>query len=82
MGRRSTVQQVGRVREASYLPGWPRPANSFSSDGVERLLSIAFRFLPMFEWRRTRFFQVLRVFEAIAGRFLAGPPPEVKHGSR
>jgi hypothetical protein len=42
------------------------------------LLSIALRFLPMLTCLRTRRFQVLRVFEAIAGRFLPGPAPEVK----
>ena len=54
---------------AGYLPGSPRSAKSFASEGVERLLSMALRFLPMFECRRTRRFQVLRVFEAIAGAF-------------
>ena len=49
------------------------PSKSLVSDGVERLLSMALRFLPAFECRRERRFQVLRVLEAIAGAFLAAP---------
>jgi hypothetical protein len=30
---------------------------------------LAFLFFPMFTWRRVRFFQVWRVFDAMAGAF-------------
>src|SRR4051794_4104632 len=51
------------------LPGSPMSANSSTAGSVERLLSFAFRFLPMLVCFRTRRFQVLRVFEAMAGDF-------------
>ena len=51
------------------LPGSPRSANRSAAAGVERLLSLALRFFPMFECLRTRRFQVARVFEAMARVF-------------
>ena len=59
-------------RAGTYLPGSPKPANSSVAEGVDLRLSLAFRFLPMFTWRRVRRFQVWRVFDAITGGFLAG----------
>jgi hypothetical protein len=54
------------------------PANSSAAERVDFRLSFAFLFLPMFTCRRTRRFQVTRVFEAIAGRFLAREGANVK----
>src|SRR5262249_22927506 len=52
---------------AAALPsGGPSVANRSAALGVERLLSLALRFLPIFTCFRTRRFQVIRVFEAIA----------------
>ena len=44
-------------------------AGSTLFEGVDLRLSFALRFLPMFTCRRVRFFQVLRVFDAMAGAF-------------
>ena len=52
-----------------FALGLPRAAKSFSADGVEFRLSFALRFLPIFTCLRTRRFQVLRVFEAMARAF-------------
>lgn len=49
--------------------GSPNPANSSAAEGVDLRLSLAFLFLPIFVWRRVRFFQVWRVFDAMAGGF-------------
>lgn len=51
------------------VPGSPMPANSSTADGVDLRLSLAFRFLPILTCRRVRFFQVWRVFDAMAGAF-------------
>jgi hypothetical protein len=64
---------VWRVRRG-YLadwPGSPKPANNSVADGVDFRLSFALRFLPMFVWRRTRRFQVERVFEAMTEALLS-----------
>ena len=71
--------RASRVKIYAGLPGSPRPAKRSAAEGVERLLSTAFRFFPRFECMRLRRFQVLRVFEAMAGRFLAGWTCAVKH---
>jgi len=63
-----------RRNRAIYLPGWPRSANSSTAEGVDLRLSFALRFLPMFVWRRTRRFQVLREFEAMAEALLSKGP--------
>src|SRR5712671_6586357 len=69
---------AGPRGDQAGLPGSPKPAKRAVAGGVERLLSIALRFFPRFECMRLRRFQVLRVFEAMAGRFLSGRGAQVK----
>ena len=58
---------------AAALPDSPTSAKSASLGGVDRLLSMALRFLPIFECLRLRRFQVFRVLEAMgAGFYQAG----------
>lgn len=49
------------------MPGSPIPAKRSLSEGVERRLSTFLRLRPIFEWRRVRFFQVWREFDAMVG---------------
>jgi hypothetical protein len=57
---------------ARYFDGSPSPAKSSTAERVDFRLCWAFRFLPMLVCRRTRRFQVTRVFEAMAGGLIAG----------